>query len=51
MKENNYTWKFKYKGMIGKNTFISKTIFLYDPQGDKALSTSKKETKNHGTSS
>jgi hypothetical protein len=32
-----------------ENNITSKNIFLYNPQRDKALSTSKKETKNHGT--
>jgi hypothetical protein len=34
-----------------KNIFTSKNIFLYNPQRDKALSTSKKKIKNGGTNS
>jgi hypothetical protein len=40
-----------YKGMLGKNDFTSKTILMYSPQKDRALSISKKEVKNDGTSS
>jgi hypothetical protein len=34
--------------MARKNNFISKNIFLYSPQRDKTISTSKKEVRNDG---
>jgi hypothetical protein len=34
-----------------KKNFTSKNIFMYNPQRDKCLNTSKKEVKNGGTSS
>jgi hypothetical protein len=35
-----------YKTMVGKNNFTLENILPYNPQKDKALSTSKKEIKN-----
>jgi hypothetical protein len=35
--------------MAGKSNFTSKNIFMYGPQRDKALNTSKKEIKNDGS--
>jgi hypothetical protein len=49
-KKKNYTWNSTYKDMVGQNDFTSKTIFLYNLQRDKTLSTSKKELTNGGTS-
>jgi hypothetical protein len=48
MKKNNYTWNSTYKGLVGKNDFISEIIFLYSLQRDKTLSTSKKKVRNSG---
>ncbi len=47
----NYTWNSTYKGMARKNDFTSENILLYNPQRDKALSTSKKEVRNNGIDS
>jgi hypothetical protein len=51
MKENNYRWNYKNKGMVGKNDFTPKIISPYSPQRDKALIASKKKIKNNGTNS
>jgi hypothetical protein len=40
-----------YKGMAKKTDFTLENIFLYKPQRDKTLSTSKKEVRNGGTCS
>ncbi len=37
-----------YKSMVGKSNFTSKNIFLYGPQRDRTLNTSKKEIKDGG---
>ncbi len=37
--------------MARKNDFTLESIILYNPQRDKALSTSKKQIKNGGISS
>jgi hypothetical protein len=37
--------------MARKSYFILENIFMYNPQRDKALSTSKKKVRNDGISS
>jgi hypothetical protein len=37
--------------MAGKSNFTLENILMYNPQRDKALSTSKKEVRNDGTCS
>jgi hypothetical protein len=37
-----------HKNMARKNNFTLENIFLYGPQKDRVLSTSKKEGKNSG---
>jgi hypothetical protein len=37
--------------MVEKDNFTPKNIFLYSPQRDITLNTSKKEIRNGGTSS
>ncbi len=39
------------KDMVGKSNFTSKSIFLYNSQRDKDLSTSKEKVRNGATSS
>jgi hypothetical protein len=39
------------KGMVGRSNFTSKSIFLYNSQRDKDLSTSKEKVKNGEISS
>ncbi len=44
----NYAHRILCKSMARQDNFIPENIFLYSPQRDRALSTSKKKIRNNG---